>query len=66
MTGIPLIRSKWWGKSDTWLRWYDEAGVLLLTGQEQAATERQARASAEAKAARYLAKLKSLGIEIDE
>jgi Uma2 family endonuclease len=32
----------------TWLRWWDESGNLLLTGDERAITEKQARLDAEA------------------
>jgi hypothetical protein len=32
----------------TWLRWWDEDGNLLLTGDERAIAEKQARLNAEA------------------
>jgi Uma2 family endonuclease len=39
------------GHADTWLRWCDAQGNLLLTGEERAAEEAEARRAAEARAA---------------
>ena len=39
----------------TWLRWWDESGNLLLTGDERAIAEKQARLDAEAIAAQQTA-----------
>lgn len=56
--------------ADTWLRWCDAQGELLLTGEERAAqaadrvTQAEDRAAqAEDRAARLAAKLRELGIE---
>jgi hypothetical protein len=41
------------------LRWWDEQGNLLLTGEERAEQERQ-------RAERFAAQLRALGVEIDD
>jgi hypothetical protein len=41
----------WLGVHERWLRLYDSAGHLILTGKEEAAQERAAREAAEAQAA---------------
>jgi len=53
-----------------WLRWWDEAGDLLLWGielveieRQRAEEERQAKEAAERRAERLAAQLRSLGIE---
>jgi Uma2 family endonuclease len=57
----------------TWLRWWDESGNLLLTGDERAAQaeaianqERLAKQEAEQKAQRLAEKLRALGVNPDE
>jgi hypothetical protein len=42
-----------------WLRWWDEQGNLLLTGEERAEQEKQ-------RAERLAAQLQALGVEIDD
>jgi Uma2 family endonuclease len=49
-----------------WLRWWDEAGNLLLTGDERAIAEKQARLQAEQKSQRLAEKLRELGIDPDQ
>lgn len=92
--GLQLWNGEFEGQTTSWLRWIDEAGDIVPTGQEQAEQERQAKESAqeqaeqerqakesaqqqteqerqarkiaEERAEQYLAKLNSLGIELDE
>ncbi|MEM8641335.1 MAG: hypothetical protein AAGG51_21335 [Cyanobacteria bacterium P01_G01_bin.54] len=79
--GLTVWAGQFEGKQyDRWLRWCDLDGNLLLTGDEQAALERQ-RANqekqradqeaqraqqAEARAARLAELLKAQGIELEE
>jgi Uma2 family endonuclease len=79
---LPNLRLTLWqgefeSKLDTWLRWTDSQGNLILTGQELAECERlakeherqekererQAKEDALARAERLAAKLKELGID---
>ncbi len=67
-------------RTTTWLRWWNESGNLLLTGDERATQaeaiadqqsaivtqERLAKQEAEQKAQRFTEKLRSLGINPDE
>ena len=46
-----------------WLRWWDAAGNLLLTGAERAETAEQRAETAEQRAERLAAQLRALGIE---
>ena len=39
--GLTLWEGEFEGKVDTWLRWIDERGELILTGKERAEQERQ-------------------------
>lgn len=39
--GLTLWEGEFEGRHDTWLRWQDKDGNLILTGAEQAALERQ-------------------------
>lgn len=54
LTGVRLGLTLWQGefedRSNTWLRWQDEDGNLILTGAEQAALERQRAEEAEQQA----------------
>lgn len=75
--GLVLWHGSFEDRVDTWLRWCDRDGNLLLTGEERAEQERQRaeqeqqraeqerqRADqAEEKAARLLARLRALGLE---
>jgi len=70
MAGIGLYLGTWRGekeqRSGYWLRWWDEAGNLLLWGVEQLAAERQ-RADRERERAERLAEyLRARGINPDE
>jgi Uma2 family endonuclease len=48
-----------------WLRWWDEAGNLLLTGEERAEAERQRAETAEQENARLREQLRALGADPD-
>ncbi|MEC4811715.1 MAG: Uma2 family endonuclease [Scytonema sp. PMC 1069.18] len=52
-------------KELSWLRWWDEAGNLLLTGDERAKAERQRAENAEKENARLREQLGSLGVDPD-
>ena len=70
MADICLYVGTWRGekeqRSGYWLRWWDEAGNLLLWGVEQLAAERQ-RADRERERAERLAEyLRDRGINPDE
>jgi hypothetical protein len=49
-----------------WLRWWDGAGNLLLTGDERAEVEKQRAEEAEQRAERLAAKLRELGINPED
>ncbi|MCC5638293.1 Uma2 family endonuclease [Nostoc sp. CHAB 5844] len=48
-----------------WLRWWDEQGNLLLTGDERAEQERQRAEQAEQENARLRERLRALGVDPD-
>ncbi|MFN0119995.1 MAG: Uma2 family endonuclease [Blastocatellia bacterium] len=64
-TGLSLVL--WQGvfedKEDTWLRWCDHEGNLILTGQERAGKEAERADLAEQRAERLAAQLRALGID---
>ena len=63
--GVTLWRGSYQGCGDTWLRWCDRDGAVILTGEERAEAER-ARAEAEReRAERLAAKLRAAGIDPD-
>jgi hypothetical protein len=62
---VTLWRGSYQGCGDTWLRWCDRDGAVILTGEERAEAER-ARAEAEReRAERLAAKLRAAGIDPD-
>ncbi|MEW6738024.1 MAG: Uma2 family endonuclease, partial [Acidobacteriota bacterium] len=48
--GLTLWQGSFEHKHDTWLRWCDEHGQLILTGQERAEQERQRAEQADLRA----------------
>lgn len=54
------------GQTISWLRWWDEAGNLLLWGAEQAEQERQRAEQASQRAEALAAKLRELGVDPDQ
>lgn len=68
--GLMLWQGKFENREDTWLRWRDREGQMLLTGAERADQERQRadqervmRQQAQQQAERLAARLRELGIE---
>ena len=57
--GLELWEGVYEGHEAVWLRWVDEEGNLLLTGEEAAEQERQ-------RAERLVAQLRALGVEPEE
>ncbi|MFZ0547369.1 MAG: Uma2 family endonuclease [Candidatus Promineifilaceae bacterium] len=57
--GLELWEGTYEGHEAVWLRWVDEEGNLLLTGEEAAEQERQ-------RAERLAAQLRALGVEPEE
>ncbi len=64
--GLTLWEGTFEGHSDTWLRWCDRDGNLLLTGDELANRERQRADSAQQRADRLAQLLRERGIDPDE
>ncbi|MGB7488079.1 MAG: Uma2 family endonuclease [Phormidesmis sp.] len=56
---LGLWKGERLGKTTYWLRWWDEAGNLLLWSSEQAEAERQ-------RADRLAAKLRELGVDLED
>ncbi len=48
--GVTLWKGVYEGREDTWLRWCDQSGQILLTGDEVAEQERQQKIIAEQRA----------------
>ena len=68
--GLMLWQGKFEDREDTWLRWRDRDGQMLLTGAERAEQERQRadqervmRQQAQQQVERLAARLRELGIE---
>jgi Uma2 family endonuclease len=49
-----------------WLRWWDEQGNLLLTGEERAEQEKQRAEQEKQRAERFAEQLRALGVEIND
>jgi hypothetical protein len=78
--GLLLWQGKFEDREDTWLRWCDREGQMLLTGAERAEQEHQRaeqehqraeqervmRQQAQEQAERLAARLRELGIEPDQ
>jgi Uma2 family endonuclease len=71
--GLTLWEGVFEGKHDTWLRWTDEHGALILTGKERAeqvehllAQERQRAEQEHQRAERLAALLRRAGIDPDQ
>ena len=59
---LQLWRGRFEGKESSWLRWHDASGALILTGEENAAQERNRAEQAENRAERLAAQLRALGV----
>jgi len=64
--GVRLWQGVYEGIVETWLRWYDQDGNLLLTGAERVEHERQRAEHERQRAERLAAQLRALGIEPQE
>jgi hypothetical protein len=71
--GLMLWQGRFEDREDTWLRWRDRTGQMLLTGAERAEQEHQRaeqervmRQQAQERAERLAARLRELGIEPDQ
>jgi len=64
--GLTLWNGKYEGVTVEWLRWCDGEGNLLLTGEEQAETERQRAEMERQRADNYLRLLREHGINLPE
>lgn len=63
--GLTLWEGEFEGKQDTWLRWCDRDGNVLLTGDEIAQQAEQRTQQAEQRTQRMAEHLRSLGIDPD-
>jgi Uma2 family endonuclease len=63
--GVTLVPGEFEGKQDTWLRWCDREGNLLLTGDELAQQAQQRAEQAEQRAQRLAERLRALGVDPD-
>jgi hypothetical protein len=64
--GLTLWQGEFEGRQDTWLRWCDRKGEVLLTGDERAQQESQRAEQAHQRAERLAAILKAQGIDPDQ
>lgn len=63
--GLTLWQGAFEGRQDTWLRWCNSHGEILLTGDEKAEQERQRAEQERQRAERLAAILKAQGIDPD-
>ena len=61
--GLTLWQGVFEMKPDTWLRWCDLEGEIILTGAERAEQERERAEQEHQRAERLVAQLRALGIE---
>jgi hypothetical protein len=64
--GLMLWEGTFEGKHDTWLRWTDEHGGLILTGKERAEHAESLLAQERQRAERLAALLRQSGIDPDQ
>lgn len=64
--GLTTWEGEFEGRQDTWLRWRNAEGDILLTGDEQAEQARQRADQAEQRADRLAEYLRSQGIDPDQ
>ncbi len=61
--GVTLWKGEYEGCTDTWLRWTDARGQLLLTGRERAEAEHERAEAEHERAERLAATLRALGVD---
>jgi len=64
--GVTLWEGIFEGQHATWLRWCDQEGVVIPTGAERTASERQRADSERQRAERLVEKLRELGMDPDQ
>ncbi|MEM6592346.1 MAG: Uma2 family endonuclease [Cyanobacteria bacterium P01_C01_bin.73] len=64
--GLTLWEGTFEGHQGTWLRWCDGQNQVIPTGAERAEQEKQRADAASARAERLAARLREMGIEVDE
>jgi hypothetical protein len=63
--GVTLWEGEFEGKQETWLRWCDRDGKILLTGDERAEQAQQRAEQAEQRTQRLEEHLRSLGVDLE-
>lgn len=63
--GLTLWQGEFEARQDSWLRWCDRDGNVLLTGDERASNAEQRASSAEQRATKLAEKLREMGIDPD-
>jgi Uma2 family endonuclease len=70
LTSLGVELGIWQGKfaeyEISWMRWWDDQGALLLTGEEKALRSEEKALRSEEKALRLAEKLKALGVDPDQ
>jgi Uma2 family endonuclease len=61
--GVTLWEGKFENRQDIWLRWCDQNGTVLATGDERAQQERQRAEQAENRAQLLAERLRAMGID---
>lgn len=64
--GLKLWEGEFEGKTDTWLRWTDEQGVVIPTGKERAEQADQRAEQERQRAERFAALLRRAGIDPEQ
>jgi Uma2 family endonuclease len=64
--GVVLWQGVYEGLEQTWLRWCDQEGCLILTGAERAEHERQRAEHERQRAERLAAQLRALGVKPED
>lgn len=64
--GLTLWEGVFEAKQDTWLRWCDQQGNILLTGAERASQAEQRASQAEQRAEQLAEQLRALGVYPEE
>ncbi|MBE9058953.1 Uma2 family endonuclease [Sphaerospermopsis sp. LEGE 08334] len=63
--GVTLWEGEFEGRNDTWLRWCDHDGNVLMTGDEKALQEKKRAENAEQRAQLLAERLRALGVDPD-
>lgn len=63
--GLTLWTGEFEGRNDTWLRWCDQDGHVVMTGDEKAAQKKQRAENAEQRTQLLAERLRLLGVDPD-